>query len=185
MQKGNCDMKKGIIFAIIAVVGIVLMITRETYDPSIHEEHLQSFASKSRFQDLMMVDSENEFGAGYDIRIWKSDEKSELPHNVSSKEYYKYDVVIYINDKFNEFYRSNQWEVLEDMTAQFEHIKVGIGTNFEGYYDNVRLYYHNYEDLDRDYRMNVFGFPKKVNGKEYKEFMLAYYDEDNNPVYFK
>jgi hypothetical protein len=149
----------------------------------------------------MVRDPDNEYGTGYDITVWSSDDKMELPHGVSSKEYYRYYVEITINSKFVDFYRSNQWKVLEDITDQFENITVGVGTGFEGHYFDVTLNYYDkeekYQVIDSDtdeyemewdhyeYEMNVFGFPKEFNGDEYEDFMLAYYDEDNNPVYYK
>lgn len=45
-------MKKGIIIAVTVLIVSVFIITREEYNPTIHEENLQKFASKTRFQDL-------------------------------------------------------------------------------------------------------------------------------------
>jgi hypothetical protein len=189
---------KGIIIGLV-IVGVIYFATKEEYDPSIHNEYLQEFISQSRFKGLMMPDKENPFGTGYDIEVTKSEDKKELPHEVSSEKYYRYTIHISINNKFVEYPKSNRWKVFEDITNQFEDITVGEDTKFAGYYDYVILTFRDNEEIyqvfdgdddtyqyDHDhfsYRMNVFGFPKELDGKEYEDYMLDYYDDDGKPVY--
>ncbi|WP_079480558.1 hypothetical protein [Halobacillus salinus] len=178
------DKKSYLIVSGIITAFFLFFMWWEIYDPAIHNETMQDFASQSRFQDLMQEDAANKYGTGYSIEIYKSDEKQELPYNVSSDKYYTYTIFIDIKEKYRHFYKSKQWEVLEDITEQFENVKVGEDTKYAGYYDDVFLTYMD-EDFELyEYRMNVFGFPKKLNGDEYDLFMKAYY-EDGEAVYYR
>ncbi|WP_268623656.1 hypothetical protein [Paenibacillus alvei] len=178
-------MKKSyLLIGLIAIIIIVVFVTnRETYDESIHDNQINKLVNDFAFKQFFKRDSNNKFG--YDISIFKSEEKEQLPYKVSDKKYYSYTIFINVTEEFYHFRKGNQFDILDDITDVFTDKIVGDGTNYEGYYDKVILNYRDTQGFSDSWRMNVNGFPKLLGGKTRKEYTLMYYDTENNnkPVY--
>lgn len=168
---------------IVAIIIVVFLMNRETYDDAIHDTHINSLVSNFAFKQFFEKNTSN--GYGYDIDVYKSEKKEKLPYDVSDKKYYSYTIFIDVTEEFYNFRKGNQFDLMDDITNVFRDEIVGEGTGFEGHYDKVILNYRDTDGHSSSWRMNVNGFPKLLDGKTRKEYTLMYYDTKNNnkPVY--
>lgn len=164
----------------ILVAGVLFWLSYEPYDESIHDEYIERLLNHANITDFIEEDKENRYG--YDISIYRSDRKTKLPYNVSSKKYYTYTVSIDITKDYMSFDNSGKFDILKNLTHYLENVKVGEGTRYEGYYNNITLNYFGLLDepdeitgdsfISEYFTMNVFGYEKRLNGSTKEEWLI-------------
>ena len=187
MNFGVKKLKKKIVVTVIVLTILLIgfaALSKEKYDESIHDVKINHLIDNYAFKQFFAEDEQNRYG--YDIRIHKSESKELLPYDVSDRKYYSYDVDITVTEDFKEFTKANTFNYMETLSDVLANYQVGKGTDFEGYYDELRLVYMDWSGgtpVTTSWIMNINGYPKELNGKTEDEYLIMYYDSNGQPVY--
>jgi hypothetical protein len=161
---GEMYMPKSLV--LILLLFILLISGCSAYDPSIHDETIESFESK--YNSYLNENVENP------VEISKMDIEKEYSTYGKINDYR---VRVYLKE--NKYDRNELWNLIESMAIELGDKEViGEGTSSEGIYRYVTVIIG-----EGDWTMNIEG-ERKLDNKTYRKFMIDYY-EDGNPVFYE